>query len=275
MRNFTNVSLFTNIRCTFFSSSRWDHFTISLSRMNFTNVSSLTNIRCTFSLQRNDIILECLSSWWTSPMFLHWSTSDIPFLFIQIRSFYNFSHNDEFHECFIIDQHPMYFFCSSRWDHFRISLSRINFTNVSSLINTACTFSLHADDIILEFLSSWWISPMFHHWPTSDVLFLFIQMISFYNFSYDDEFHQCFIIDQHPMCFFSSSRWDHFRISLIMMNFTNVSSLTNIRCIFSPYPDEIILEFLWQWWISPMFHHWPASDVPFFFIHMRSFYNFS
>ena len=177
-------------------------------------------------------------------MFPHWPTFDVLFLFMQLRSFYNFSHNDEFHERSIVDEHLTYFFSSSRWYHFTISLSKMNFTNVSLLTNIQCTFSLHPHDMILEFLSRWWISPIFHNSQTSDALFLIIQMRSFYNFSHHDEFHKYFITDQHPMYLFSSSRWIHFRISLKMINFTNVSSMTNIRCIFSLHPDEIILQFL-------------------------------
>ena len=242
---------------------------------NFTNVSSLTNIRCTFSLHQNEIIWEFLLAGWISPMFHHSPTSNVLFLFIKMRSIQNFSNDDESHQCFIIDQHSMYFFSSSKWDQFRISLTMMNLTNVSSLTNIRCTFSLHQNEIIWEFLLAGWISPMFHHSPTSNVLFLFIKMRSIQNFSNDDESHQCFIIDQHSMYFFSSSKWDQFRISLTMMNLTNVSSLTNIRCTFSLHQNEIIWEFLLAGWISPMFHHWPTSDVLFLFIKIRSFSNFS
>ena len=239
--------------------------------MNFTNLSSLANIRCTLSLHPYEIILQFLLAGWVSPMFHHWPTSDVLFLLIEMISFYNWSEDDEFHQCFIVDQHLMYSFSSSRWGHFRISLSRMNFTNVSSLTNIRCAFCAHPNEIILQFLLRWWISPMFYQWRASDVVFVFIQMRSFYNLSYDKEFHQCFIIDQRWMYFFSSSRWDHFTISLITMNFTNVSSLSKVRCTFCLHRDAIILELLLAGWISPMFHHSAISEVLFLFIHMRAF----
>ena len=165
----------------------------------------------------------------------------------------------------------MFFFSSSKSDHFRISLIMMNFNNISSLTNVWCSFSLHQNQIILEFLSSWWISTIFHHWPMSDDVFPFFRMRSFQNFSHRDEFQQYFNIDQRPIFFFCSSKSDHFIISLSMINFNNISSLTNVRCSCSLHQNQIILKFLWRWWISTIFHHWPTSDVVFLFFRMRSF----
>ena len=324
MMNFTNVSSLPNIRCTFslhpdeiilefvspwwisqcfiidqhlmyvFSSSRWDHFRISLTMRNFTNVSPLTNISCTFSLHPDEIILQFLLAGWISPMFHHWVTSDVLFsssrwdhfrIFRRMMNFTNVSslpnirctfslHPDEIilefvspwwiSQCFIIDQHLMYVFSSSRWDHFRISLTMRNFTNVSPLTNISCTFSLHPDEIILQFLLAGWISPMFHHWVTSDVLFSSSRWDHFRIFRRMMNFTNVLIIAQHPMYFSYASRWDHFRISLIMINFTDLSSLTNIRCTFRLHQNEIILKLLSLRWISRMFNHWATSDVLFF-----------
>ena len=147
----------------------------------------------------------------------------------------------------------------------------MNFNNMSSLTNVRCCFSLHQNEIILEFLSSWWISTICHHSPTSDVVFLFIKMRRFQNFFHHAEFQQCFIIDQRPMFFFYSSEWDHFRIPSIMMNFNNISSFTNVGCCFAVHQNEITLGFFWRWWISGISHHWGVSDVGFLFIKMKSF----
>ena len=169
--------------------------------MNFANVSSLIRVRCTFALYPDKIILEFLSSWLISPMFLY-------------------------------SPNRMYFSFSCRWHQFRISVIMMNFTNVSALANMRCRFSLYENQIIGMFLLAGWISSIFNHWPTSDLVFLLIQMISFYNFSEDDEFRRFFIIDQNLMFLFFWSWWHRCRICLIMMNFTNVSSLTNSRSTF-------------------------------------------
>ena len=156
-----------------FSSSKWDHFSISLSMMNFKNILPLTKVRRPFSPHQNEIILEFLSRSWISTISLHWPTSYVPFFFITIISLYNFSQHDELQQYFINDQPPMLLFSSSKWDHFRISLSMMNSNNISLMTKVPWSISSHQNEIILEFLSSWWISTTFHHWTTSDALFLF------------------------------------------------------------------------------------------------------
>ena len=208
--------------------------------MNFNNISSLNNARYSLSLHQNEIILAFLSRWWLSTMFGHWLTSDVLFLFINMRSFYNFSHDDELQQYFIIDQRslflfssskwdqfrisptmmnfnniliidkrPMFFLSSSTWDHSRISLIMVNFNNVWSLINVRCSSFLHHDQIISAFPSVWWISK--------------------------------------------------------------ISSLIKVRCSFSLHQHEITLEFPSLWWISRMFDHWPTSYALLFFIKSRLF----
>ena len=253
----------------FFSSSRSDHWTISLIMMRFVNVWWFGNIRCPFSLHRDQIIEQFLWRWWDSSMFDDLSTSDVLFLFIEIRSLNNFSEYDEIRQCLMICQHPMSFFSSSRSDHWTISLSRMRFVNVWWFVNIRCPFSLHRDQIIEQFLSRWWDSSMFHDFATSDVLFLFIEMRSLNNFSEDDEIRQCLMIWQHPMSFFSSSRWDHWTISLIIITFVNVWWFRNIRCPFSLHRDEIIEQFLWSSSHSSMFDDWRRGDVPFVLMKMR------
>ena len=144
----------------------------------------------------------------------------------------------------MIWQHPMSFFSSSRWDHWTISLIIITFVNVWWFGNIRCPFSLHRDEIIEQFLWSSSHSSMFDDLTTSDILFLFIEMRSLNNFSHHHHIRQCLMIWQHPMSFFSSSRWDHWTIALIMMRFVNVWWFGNIRCPFSLHRDEIIEQFL-------------------------------
>ena len=206
----------------------------------------------------------------------------------------------------MIDGRQMYFFSSPIWDKFRISIIMMNFNNISSLINVLCTFSLHQNVISLEFLSPWWISTIFHHcaiircscsldqneivwvflwvwcistifydWPMSYVLSLFTKVRWVGNFSQHDEFEQYLIIHKRRMYLFYSWKWDHFRIFLSMMNFSNISSLSNMRCPFCLYETEIILEFLWGWGTLAIFHHWPSSDVLLLFTKMRWVGNFS
>ena len=187
----------------FFSSSRWDHWTISLSKMRFGNVWWFGNIRCPFSLHRDEIIEQFLLARWDSAMFDYFATSNVLFLFIEMRSLNNFSYDDEIRQCLMIWQHLMSFFSSSRWDHWTISLIIITFVNVWWFGNIRCHFSLHRDEIIEQFLWSSSHSSMFDDLATSDILFLFIEMRSLNNFSEDHEIRQCFMISQHPMSFFS------------------------------------------------------------------------
>ena len=105
---------------------------------------------------------------------------------------------------------------------------------------TPIFFSIHQNEIILEYFSRWWISTIFHHRPTSDVLLSFIKITCLYNISHDHQFQQYFIIDQRPILPFSSSK-------------------------------DIILDFLSSSRISTVFHHSPTSDVFFFFIKIRLF----
>ena len=155
----------------------------------------------------------------------------------------------------------MYFFYSSKWDHFRISIIIRNLNNISSFTNVRYSSSLHQNEIIWEILWKWWISTSFHHWPTFHRIFLDIKMRSFYNLPDDDQFPQYFIIDHNSIYFFSLSKWDDYTISFSMMNSNNFSSFTNIQCTFPPHQNEIVLEFLLPSWISTKFQHWPKSDV--------------
>ena len=139
--------------------------------MNFKNIPTLTNVRCCFFLDRNEVILEFLLACWISTIFLHWPRSDVLSLFMEMRSFYNLSHHHAFQQYLIIDQRPMFFSCSSKWDHFKISLKMMNCKNLLSLTNIGCTLSLDQNGMILEFLWRWGISSIFHDWPTFDVLF--------------------------------------------------------------------------------------------------------
>ena len=262
MRLFKNFSHHHHIRqcliidehpMSFFYSSKWDHWTISLIIKTFANVWSLTNIRCPFSLHRDEIIEQFLWRWTHLPMFNPWATSDVPFGFIEIRSLKN--------------------------------LSRMNtYANVWSLTNIRCPFSLHRDEIIEEFLSASSHSPVFYHLPTSDVLFLFMEMRSLKNFSYDEYICECLIIHQHPMSFFSWSRWDYSRISLSIITFANVWSLTNMRCCFFVAGGFIIKQLFWRWTNYWMFNPWPTCDVLFslsrwdrwrIFLRMKAFPNVS
>ena len=163
----------------FFSSRKWHRFRIRVKMMNFRNISSFTNFPYSFSLHQNEIISEFLSLWWISTVFHHWSKSDVLFLFTKMRWFENFFEHVEFQIYFSINQRPMFFFSSPKWHHFGISLTMMNFNNSSSLAYVWCSFPLHQNEIISEFLSRWWISTILHHWLTFDVLFLFCKMKSF------------------------------------------------------------------------------------------------
>ena len=185
--------------------------------LNFNNISSVTNVRYSFSFHENETILEFLWVSWIPNLFQHRPTPDAFCLFTKMRSFSNFSHHDTFKQCFTIDQGPMFFFSSLKWDHFRISLRTTNFNNISSathvrycfsfheneiileslwtclsskcistLTNVRCYFSLHENEDILAFLSSWGIPTIFRRWPTSDVLFLFTKIRSFSYFPHHE-----------------------------------------------------------------------------------------
>ena len=207
-------------------------------------------------------------------MFDHWPTSDVLFLFIEMRSLNNFSYDEHIRQCFMIHHDPTPFFSSSRWHNWTISPMINTFANVWSFINIGCPFSLDRHRIIEQFPRRWTYSPMFDQSLTSDVLFLFIEMRSLTNFSYQDEIRQCLMIWQHPMSFFSSSTSDHWTISQKMNIFANVRSMTNIRCPFSLHRDEIIQQFLLWWTHSPKFEDSPTSDVLLLLIEIRSLNNF-
>ena len=196
------------------------------------------------------------------------------FLYMEMRWFENFCQEDEFQQYFVIDQCPMFSFSPSKSDHFRISSSMMNFKSVWALTNVWCPLPLHQIKIILEFLSPWWISRMFDDWWTYDVLFPFINIAIFLEFVWKWWISTIFDHSPRSKLFLSSSKWDRFRISMTMMNLNNISSLTEVRCTFSLRQNEVILEFLWSSWISTIFDYWPTSDVLFFFIKMRSFWNF-
>ena len=207
--------------------------------MNLDNISSLANIWCSFSLHENQVALEFLWRSWVSAIFDLWATSDVGFRFMKTRSFQNLSHHDEFQQYFIIGKCGMFFPCSSKWNQFRISLKMTNFRNIWWLTEVPCFVSLHQDESILEFRWEWCIATIFDHWPAAKV-------------------------------FFSSLKWDHFRICLIMMNFNNVWSLTKAGCSFCLHQEEIILEYVSRGWISTMFYDWATSDVLFLLMRGRS-----
>ena len=163
-------------------------------------------------------------------MFDHWPISDVLSLFIEIRSSNNFCYNEHIRQSLIINKHPISFFYPSRSDHSTISLR-----------------STH--------------STMLHHWRTPNVHFPFIQIRSLNNSSYDKHIRQCFLIDQHPISFFSSSRSANSTIFLKMNTFANVWSLTNIRCPFSFHRDQIIEQFLWTSKHSQKSDYWTTYDV--------------
>ena len=211
MNVFANVWWLTNIRCVFFS-SRWDHWRISFMIITFVNVLSLTNSGCPFSLHRNFIIEEFLLGWTHWRMFDDWFTSDVLFLFIGVRSLENFCHHYHFREYCIIDQRPISFFFLSRWDDVKISLTMNPFANGLWLTNGGCPFCPRRDEIIEEFLSLCSPSPMFYHWPTSDLVFVVIEMRWLKNFTDYAHIRRCFIIEKRRISFFVSSRWGNWGI---------------------------------------------------------------
>ena len=161
MRSLSNVSEHHSIRqclvidrhpMSFCCSSRWDHWTISLIIIPFANVWSLTSIWCPFSLRRDQIIEHFRSAAWHSAMFDHLPTADVLFLVIEMRALNNFSYDEDIRECLIIDQHPMWFFSSSTSDHWIVSLIIITFAKIWLLTNIRCSFLLHWDEIIEQFL---------------------------------------------------------------------------------------------------------------------------
>ena len=226
----------------FFSSSRWDNWTIYLIMNTFANVWSLTNIRCPFSLHPDKTIEKFPWRWTHSQSLIIDKTCNVLFLFIKIRSMNNF-------------------------------LTMNTFANVWSFTNIRCPFSRHPHQMIQQLLLRWTHPPMFRNWTTSDVLFICMEIRSLNNVSYHHNIRQCLIIDQHPMSFFSASRWDHWTIFLKMSTFANVRSFTNIRFPFSPHRDQITQQFLLARWHSPMFDHWPTFDVLFLLMEMRSLNN--
>ena len=178
------------------------------------------------------------------------------------------------------------------------------FWNLWTFPNIRCSFSLHRDQIIEQFLWRWTHSPIIDRWLTSNV-FLFSSIwdhwwicLSINRFSnvwsltdircpfclhqnaINEEFRwrwknpQYLTIARHQTPLFSSWRWDHWRISLIIITFAYVSSLTNIRFTFSHHRDEIIEEFFLRWTPSPLVHQWPRCDVPLLLIPMRWLKNF-
>ena len=189
---------------------------------------------------------------------------------------------------------------SSRSDQWTISLIIITFANVWWLTKIWYAFSLHRNQIIQHFLSASSHSRMFHHWQTSDVLFLSIEIKSLNNSPQHHHIRQCLMVYQHSMSLSSSSRSDHWTISLIIITFANLWWLTNIPCastvhrhqiiqkfllgwthsamfddwptlnVFSLHPDQIIEQLLRRWTHSPMFDDWQTSEVLFLFIKIRS-----
>ena len=155
-------------------------------------------------------------------MFDHWPISDLRLLFVEFRSCNNFCYDEHIHQYLIIYQHSMPFFSSSKWDHSSNSLKMNTFANIWSFTNIRCPFSHHRNEIIPQFLWRWTHSPKFDHWPTSDVLFLYIELRSFINFSYHHKIRECLTIDQNPMSFLYSSRPNQWKISLTMRIFPNV-----------------------------------------------------
>ena len=170
--------------------------------MTFPIVWSFNNIRCLFSPHRHVIIQEFLLPSTYSPIFHDSPTSNVLFLFIEMRSLNNFSYHHNIPKCLINYQHPTFFFSPSRWDHWTISLKMNTFANVWSLTITRWPFSPHRDKIIQKFFLATSHSPMLNNWPTSDVLFLFVESRSLNKLSEDEQIHQCGIIDQHPISFF-------------------------------------------------------------------------
>ena len=259
----------------FFSSSRSEHWTISHSIITFANVWLLTSIRFSFARRRDQIINEFLGASSHSWMFVDWQTSDILFLFIEIRALYKFPQHHCIRQCVMIDQHPMSFFSSSRSHHWTKFLKIMRFANVWWLTWNRCPFSLYRDEIIEEFLWRWAHSPMFDDLPTFDVTFLFIEIRPFYSFSENDEIRQCLMIDRYPMSFLSSSRSGHWTISLKMNTFANIWSLINILLSFSLHRDQIIEQFRWRWTYSRMFDGSATFGVLFLFFDMILLNNFS
>ena len=210
----------------------------------FANLSWLTNIRRLFSLHPDHIIEQFLSPLSHSPMFDDFATSNVLFLFIETRSLNHFSEDDETRPCLMISQHPMSIFSSSRWDHWKTSLSIIRFANVWWLTNIRCAIIVHQDNIIEQFHWRWTHSPIFDNWLTSDVLFRLIEIRLFNNFPQHHHIRQCLINHQHPMYFFYSSRSDHWTIYLSIITFANVWWFTNIQCPPPHHRDQINEQFL-------------------------------
>ena len=177
-------------------------------------------------------------------MFDHSPTSDVFLLCIEIRSCNNFSYDERIRQCLFVDQHPVSFFSSWRWHHWTISITIMTFGNVWSLNNIRCLFLFIEIRSLNIFSNDEHIRQCFDQWLTFDASIFFMEIRSFNNFSYQHNIRHCFIIDQHPMSFSSSSRWDHWTSCLKMNRFANVSPLTNTRCRFCLDRDEIIEQFV-------------------------------
>ena len=146
----------------------------------------------------------------------------------------------------------------------------MNFNNIWSLSNVRCSSFLDESAMILGFLWRWWVSTIFHDWPMSHVVFLFMKMTSFYNFSHNAEVEQYFVADEGSVFFFCGSKWNDFKMFLKMMNFNNIWSLTGDGGAFSLHKNQVIFEFLGKWWISRIFEHWGTSNGLFLFMIMIS-----
>ena len=151
MNTFPVILIIDRHPMSFFPSWRWDHWRISLTMDTFGNVSSFSVIRCSSSFHRYDIIQQFFLAGSHSPMFDHWRIPGVSF-------------------------------CSSRWDHWTISLKMNTFDNLWSLPNIWCPFCFHRDQMVEQFVLAAWHSRMFDHSPTCAVLFLFIEIISLDNF---------------------------------------------------------------------------------------------
>ena len=239
----------------FFSSSRWDHFRASLIIMNFNNISSLTNVKCSCFLHENEIGFMAVSDvlflemilfenlWWRiSTIFYHWGGGECPFSLNRNVSVLEFL----WRVCWVSN-------------------------NIWSARSLLFSFGCQQNGIIWDFASGWWISRIFGHWPTSDIHYPLMKMRSFY----EQEFQKCSIVKYTPMFFCSSSKWDHFTISLMMINFNSVVSLTAVWCYLCLEQNEVPWEFLWGSWNATISHHWPTPDVVFLVVKIILFQKFS
>ena len=165
----------------------------------------------------------------------------------------------------------MFFFSSSRWDYLSISLRTMNFKTIASFSNILCSFFCHQNAMIWKFLWLYWMSVIFQDCSTSVVVFFLIRIRSFRNFSHEQGFQKCSILEYTPMFFCSSLKCDHFRISLRMINFNNVVLLTTVRCCVCLQQNEVLWEFLWGSSNATIFRHWPMPDGVFLVMRIISF----